>query len=249
MRFGRNLTASEILDQALHFRRKEPVNHAVFMGMGEPLMNLDNVLAACAYSRHRDRAPNIGVSTVGWIPGSTGWPRRAAGPPGAVAPRGGRGASLELMPVNDRYPLRDVLDACLRWHERRHPVFVEYLMLDGVNDRYEQAVALARCSSRGVPRSASFPTTRPLRLQRLRPRRDRGVPGRPREARRPDHRAAHRGRDIAAACGQLAARRQPGAAEDQHEPDGRGEREALVEQDDAVEDREDRARCSRRRRA
>src|SRR5947209_2440266 len=43
MRFGRNLTASEIVDQALHFRRIEPVDHAVFMGMGEPLMNLDNV--------------------------------------------------------------------------------------------------------------------------------------------------------------------------------------------------------------
>jgi 23S rRNA (adenine2503-C2)-methyltransferase len=70
MRFGRNLTASEILDQALHFRRKEQVNHAVFMGMGEPLMNIDAVLAAC------ERLPdvgiahsNIGVSTVGWIPG------------------------------------------------------------------------------------------------------------------------------------------------------------------------------------
>src|SRR5436189_3651152 len=48
MKFGRNLTASEILDQALHFRRMEPVDHAVFMGMGEPMMNVDNVLAAVA---------------------------------------------------------------------------------------------------------------------------------------------------------------------------------------------------------
>src|SRR5256714_5315378 len=70
MRFGRNLTASEILDQALHFRRKEAVNHAVFMGMGEPMLNVDNVLAAC------ERLPDLGitprrttVSTVGWIPG------------------------------------------------------------------------------------------------------------------------------------------------------------------------------------
>src|SRR5438445_7901861 len=47
MRFGRNLTASEILDQALHFRRLAAVDHAVFMGMGEPMMNLDNVLDAC----------------------------------------------------------------------------------------------------------------------------------------------------------------------------------------------------------
>src|SRR6478736_3116023 len=70
MAFGRNLTASEILDQALHFRRIEPVDHAVFMGMGEPLMNFDAVIAAC------ERLPDLGVatshttvSTVGWVPG------------------------------------------------------------------------------------------------------------------------------------------------------------------------------------
>ena len=58
MRFGRNLTTSEILDQALHFRRTEAVDHAVFMGMGEPLMNLDNVLAAC------ERLPELGMATL-----------------------------------------------------------------------------------------------------------------------------------------------------------------------------------------
>ena len=70
MKFGRNLTASEILDQALHFRRIEGVDHAVFMGMGEPMINLQSVLEACR------RLPQIGItnrrtaiSTVGWIPG------------------------------------------------------------------------------------------------------------------------------------------------------------------------------------
>src|SRR4051812_40939321 len=142
MRFGRNLTASEILDQALHFRRKESVNHAVFMGMGEPLMNLDNVLAAC------ERFPDIGiahsnagVSTVGWIPGIDRMAEE--GPPVRLAlslHAADEALRSELMPVNDRYPLADVLAACLRWHERRRrDVFVEYLMLEGVNDRYEQA--------------------------------------------------------------------------------------------------------------
>src|ERR1700726_4986722 len=56
MRFGRNLTVSEILDQALHFRRLGPVDHAVFMGMGEPMMNLDSVLSACR------RLPAVGIS-------------------------------------------------------------------------------------------------------------------------------------------------------------------------------------------
>ena len=58
MRFGRNLTSSEVLDQALHFRRHEPVDHAVFMGMGEPMLNLDPVLAAARRApRSRDHAP------------------------------------------------------------------------------------------------------------------------------------------------------------------------------------------------
>src|SRR5690348_9737971 len=70
MKFGRNLTASEILDQVLHFRRSEAVNHLVFMGMGEPMMNMDHVLGAAA------RLPDLGIthrrtgiSTVGWVPG------------------------------------------------------------------------------------------------------------------------------------------------------------------------------------
>src|SRR5947209_6722079 len=70
MRFGRNLTCWEIVDQAFHFRRLTEVDHAVFMGMGEPLMNAEAVLEAC------DRLPDIGItprrtaiSTVGWIPG------------------------------------------------------------------------------------------------------------------------------------------------------------------------------------
>ncbi len=146
MKFGRNLTAGEILDQALHFRRTEPVDHAVFMGMGEPMMNLPNVLAAC------DRLPDVGissrrtaVSTVGWIPGIDAL---------AQQPRPIRLAlSLhaadetlrsEIMPVNDRYPLADVLAACRRFYKaKRRMVFIEYVMLKGVNDRYEQAVALA----------------------------------------------------------------------------------------------------------
>ena len=70
MKFGRNLSADEILDQALHFRRVEAIDHVVFMGMGEPTMNIDAVLAAC------ERLPDLGVtnrrtaiSTVGWVPG------------------------------------------------------------------------------------------------------------------------------------------------------------------------------------
>ena len=211
MRFGRNLTASEILDQALHFRRKEPVNHAVFMGMGEPLMNLDSVLAAC------ERLPdvgiahsNIGVSTVGWIPGIDRMAEE--GPPVRLAlslHAADEALRSELMPVNDRYPLRDVLDACLRWHEcRRRDVFVEYLMLDGVNDRAEQALALAGLLQ---PRRAFKVNLIPYNPT------DSGFRGSSREAIAAFKAALEehgvtatvrltRGRDIDAACGQLAAK-------------------------------------------
>ena len=151
MKFGRNLTQWEILDQALHFRRIEDVDHCVFMGMGEPMMNLGNVLDACR------RLPDLGItnrrtaiSTVGWIPGideltEAGLPVRLAlslhAPDDALR--------SEIMPVNERYPLRDVLAACERWYERRRRmVFIEYVMLAGINDRYEQALALAKLLDR-----------------------------------------------------------------------------------------------------
>jgi len=121
MRFGRNLSESEILDQALHFRRRRELNHAVFMGMGEPMMNLDAVLAAC------ERLPEAGisnahttVSTVGWAPGIE---RMASeGPPVRLAlslHAAEDALRSELMPVNERYPLAEVLDACLAWHRAR----------------------------------------------------------------------------------------------------------------------------------
>ena len=56
MQFRRNLTAWEILDQALHFRRIEPIDHVVFMGMGEPMLNFDPVVAAAR------RLPDVGVT-------------------------------------------------------------------------------------------------------------------------------------------------------------------------------------------
>src|SRR5215213_8692866 len=146
MKFGRNLSADEILDQALHFRRTEAIDHVVFMGMGEPTMNIDNVLAAC------ERLPDLGVthrrtaiSTVGWVPGIDRL-AECEMPLGLAlslhAPNDG--LRSQLMPVNDRYPLSEVLAACERYRSaRRRKVFVEYVMLDGVNDHPKQARELA----------------------------------------------------------------------------------------------------------
>jgi 23S rRNA (adenine2503-C2)-methyltransferase len=147
MKFGRNLTAWEILDQVLHFRRMEALNHLVYMGMGEPLMNLDNVLASAR------RLPDLGithrrtgVSTVGWVPGiraltESDVPVRLAlslhAPEDALR--------SQIMPVNDRFKIAEVLQACEAYYaRRRRQVFIEYVMLAGVNDHYAHAAGLAR---------------------------------------------------------------------------------------------------------
>jgi len=211
MRFGRNLTPWEILDQALHFRRLEPVDHAVFMGMGEPFLNVDHVLAAARL------LPDVGIthrrttiSTVGWLPGLRRFvdevdePIRLALSLHAAEP----GLRSELMPVNDRYPLEDVLRECRRYVAlRRRKVFVEYVMLAGVNDSPAHARSLA-----AVLDAASFkvnlipynPTGAFEGSSREAIERFKGVLGR---ARIPATVRLTRGRDIAAACGQLAATR------------------------------------------
>jgi 23S rRNA (adenine2503-C2)-methyltransferase len=222
MRFARNLTSSEILDQALHFRRMEAIDHCVFMGMGEPMLNLDAVLAAC------ERLPDLGIthrrttiSTVGWIPGI----ERLAEEPMPVRlalslHAAEDGLRSELMPVNERYPVADVIDACRRFYERRRRrVFIEYVMLAGVNDRYEQALALAALLAAGKPGRGRARGRREGAFKvNLIPYNPTGAAfaGSSRDsiAAFRDALAAHgvdatvrltRGRDIEAACGQLAA--------------------------------------------
>jgi len=210
MRFGRNLTAAEIVDQVLHFRRIEPLNHLVFMGMGEPLMNLDNVLAAAG------RLPDIGIthrrtgiSTVGWVPGiraltEADVPVRLAlslhAPDDELRSR--------IMPVNDRFPISEVLDACREYYEkRRRKVFVEYVMLAGVNDGREQALGLAELLDPRMhkvnlipynPTDSIYDGSSRNAIGRFQSvLEERGIDATIRLT---------RGRDIDAACGQLAAR-------------------------------------------
>jgi 23S rRNA (adenine2503-C2)-methyltransferase len=217
MKFARNLTVSEIVDQALHFRRLDGgVSNCVFMGMGEPMLNIDNVLAAC------ERLPDLGIgnrhtaiSTVGWIPGierlaEQDMPLRLA----LSLHAADEALRSQLMPVNERYPLSDVIEACHAFYARkRRRVFVEYVMLAGVNDRYEQALELARVlKPRGADERSIFkvnlipynPTDSPYdgsTRASIAAFRDaliaRDVPATIRLT---------RGRDIDAACGQLAAR-------------------------------------------
>ena len=181
MHFRRNLDPWEILDQALHFRRIEPIDHVVFMGMGEPMLNIDAVLGAAR------RLPDIGVthrrttiSTVGWLPGLTRFVDEVTEPIRLALSLHAAPDVLrsELMPVNDRFPLEDVLAECRRYVElRRRKVFVEYVMLAGVNDSLEHAPALAEVLDRHVFKVNLIPVQPDGHVRRLVAGPDRGVQG------------------------------------------------------------------------
>jgi 23S rRNA (adenine2503-C2)-methyltransferase len=209
MAFGRNLTASEILDQALHFRRLTEVDHCVFMGMGEPMLNLDEVLGAAR------RLPDVGithrrttVSTVGWLPGLRRFVDEVEQPIRLALSLHAPDDELRsrIMPVNERYPIADVVAECRRHAQATNRrVFVEYVMLAGVNDSVEQARDLAELLGRDHFKVNLIPYN-PTGL----------YDGSPREriaqfrhalerARVPVTVRLTRGRDIEAACGQLAA--------------------------------------------
>jgi 23S rRNA (adenine2503-C2)-methyltransferase len=211
MQFGRNLTTSEILDQALHFRRLDEIDHCVYMGMGEPLMNVDNVIAAAR------RLPDVGVtprrttiSTVGWLPGLTRFIDEVEEPIRIALSLHAANPSLrsQLMPVNDRYPLDDVLAELHRYYElRRRKVYIEYVMLEGVNDTPRHAAELAAILDEKTFKVNLIPYN-PTGM----------YGGSSRDAiaafkhvldraRIPATVRLTRGRDIAAACGQLAATR------------------------------------------
>jgi 23S rRNA (adenine2503-C2)-methyltransferase len=210
MAFGRNLTAAEIVDQALHFRRLTEVDHAVFMGMGEPMLNLDEVLAAAR------RLPDLGItfrrttiSTVGWLPGLRRFVDEVDEPIRLALSLHAPDDELRsrIMPVNDRYPLEDVLAECRRHATNtRRRVFVEYVMLAGVNDSPAQGRALAKLLGRDDfkvnlipynPTGSDYQGSSRARIGAFRAELDR--------AHVPVTVRLTRGRDIEAACGQLAS--------------------------------------------
>jgi 23S rRNA (adenine2503-C2)-methyltransferase len=209
MRFRRNLSVWEIVDQALYFRRIEPIDHAVFMGMGEPMLNVEAVLAAAR------RLPDIGVtyrrttvSTVGWLPGLRRFVDEADEPIRLALSLHAPTDALrsELMPVNDRYPLEDVLAECRRYFAlRRRKVFVEYVMLDQVNDSVEHARELAELLDARVFKVNLIPYNPTGMYDGASRERIAAFKHMLDRARLPATVRLTRGRDIAAACGQLAA--------------------------------------------
>ena len=222
--FNRNLSSAEIIGQlwganrelGVERRTDRVISNVVFMGMGEPMLNLDNVIPALrlmlddnAYGLSRRR---VTVSTSGVIPGMD---RLRGECPVALA------LSLhapndalrdQLVPVNRKYPLRELMAACNRYLEKAPRDFItfEYVMLDGVNDsdaHAREAATLAtqvKCKYNLIPFNPFATSDEKRAYRRSSPERIRrfaqilqgaGITVTTRKT---------RGDDIAAACGQLA---------------------------------------------
>lgn len=154
---GRNLTAGEILAQVLAIRADarergglpmEGLN-IVFMGMGEPLLNLENVKAALDILMEWISPQRITVSTVGILPGIEEMARWERRPNLAISLHAPDDAlRTEIMPVNRTWPLADLLAALRRYPlERGRKITFEYILIRDLNDAPADADRLARTLS------------------------------------------------------------------------------------------------------
>ncbi len=210
----RNLSAGEIVEQVYLARGADPAPNVVFMGMGEPLANYAAVVRAIRLLLAPD---GLGLSPRRITVSTSGLPdrmRRLAaeglGVRLAVSLHAPDDAlRTALMPVNARYPLAQVLAAARAYAERSgRRVSFEYVMLAGVNDSDAQARRLAALLPRRLahvnlipynPTDAAFEGSTPSRIARFAAiLREQGVPCTVRRS---------RGRDVQAACGQLAGER------------------------------------------
>jgi 23S rRNA (adenine2503-C2)-methyltransferase len=213
MGFARHLTTGEIVEQVVRARREAAerrVSNVVFMGMGEPLANYDATWATVErlHDDLRIGARSLTVSTVGVVPGIRRLATERLPVSLAVSLHAGNDELRDqLVPLNRRYPLASLEEACAAWraaHGRR--LSFEWAMIAGVNDRAVDAEELATVAGRqrahvnliplnptpGFGTAGSSPAVVAGFRDRLRAA---GVPVTVR---------ANRGVDIDAACGQLA---------------------------------------------
>ena len=218
--FTRHLTVGEIVEQVVRAAQRAQqsdrrISNIVFMGMGEPMANLDAVWQSVERF-HGDlglSARHITISTVGVIPGIRDLQHRPLPVNLAVSLHAANdGLRNELVPINKRYPIEDLLDACSDYLTVKHRrVSFEWAMIDGVNDRDSDARELAALTRRLSPHghvnliplnpTPGYPTMG-TPIGRVRDFRDLlenlGANATVRQ---------NRGTEIDAACGQLAAGR------------------------------------------
>ncbi len=213
----RNLSSGEIVGQVLLARKEanRRIDNLVFMGMGEPLANLPALLPALDQILSPKGlgigARHLTLSTSGLVPKIIELAKYPAQIRLAVSLHGGDDATRrKIMPINDRFPMGELLDACQRFvTERKKMITLEYILIDGVNDDLKQAGLLADHARRLNAKINLIPYNRVEGLHWRRPTADRirafhrkveeGKP--PRVTLRME-----KGHDIDAACGQLRLR-------------------------------------------
>lgn len=151
-RLARNLSTSEIVNQVCAVRRDSEVRNIVFMGMGEPLANLDNVIRALRIITDPDglqfSTRRVTVSTAGLIPELDKLGKEVTVNLAVSLNATTDEVRNRLMPVNRRYPIRQLLDACRRFPlPARRMITFEYVMISGVNDTLDDAKRLVRLIS------------------------------------------------------------------------------------------------------
>ena len=216
MGFTRNLTPGEIVGQLLLLTRKDALGaegriNLVFMGMGEPLLNYENVMDAVRLLSDSDgmglSVRRMTLSTSGIVPGIEKLGKESIRPKLAVSLSATTDTMRDsLVPINRKWPLSELLRVCREFPLRpREKLTFEYVLLAGVNDTPDDARRLSRLI-RGIPSKVNLiglnpgpelpfktpPDEQILRFQQILVRK--GVPA---YVRKP------RGRDIFAACGQL----------------------------------------------
>jgi 23S rRNA (adenine2503-C2)-methyltransferase len=213
----RNLTAGEIVAQVLlpleeHKERLAPQTNVVLMGQGEPLLNFDAVMAALRIMLDpagiRIAPRHATLSTSGIVPGIERLAAEKVRPKLAISLNASSDEQRDaLMPINRKYPLSDLLEACKKFPRgSREYLTFEYVLLGGVNDSPEDARRVAKLMSEMGRVKMNLIPWNPGALPFAEPTPesvasfhkillDRGVPVFTRYS---------RGRDVMAACGQLA---------------------------------------------
>lgn len=151
--FVRNLKVSEMLDEVLFVKSHHPdsrITNIVFMGIGEPFDNYDNVMDAIRMLNDRDAfdigARKITVSTCGIIPAMQRFAKEGLQVELSVSLHAADNATRsKLVPVNRKYPLSDLIDACREYVEATNRIITfEYVLIEGMNASEKDARNLAR---------------------------------------------------------------------------------------------------------
>ncbi len=217
--WSRNLQAGEIVDQVLRTEElsSEKINNIVFMGMGEPLANFANLMKAVTIinapwggglgARH------ITISTSGLAPQIKELADQPLQVRLAISLHGATDeVRQQIMPVNRKYPLATLLEACAYYTQRKKQwLTFEYILIEGINDRPEDAAALARVARKVKAKVNCIPYNKVEGLDWIRPSEARqdAFMAILEAARIPATIRREKGHDIAAACGQLRRQTMP----------------------------------------